>query len=139
MTRLLSFRMAARLAAFAVVALATTSAQGDDKPAPRPIDETKKRLESPTKNLVNDSAPVAPNPTSAVPDRRKMEIERPTEEMLKTLTEAVNKTDGFVNPKVQPGKVKWHKDFAAASAAAKKSGKPVLLFQMLGKLDDQFC
>ena len=46
---------------------------------------------------------------------------------------------GFVNPKVQPGKVRWHESIAAASEAAKKSKKPVLLFQLMGKLDDQFC
>ncbi len=45
----------------------------------------------------------------------------------------------FVNPKVEPGKVKWHADFDTACKAAAKSGKPVLLFQMMGKLDDQFC
>jgi hypothetical protein len=43
------------------------------------------------------------------------------------------------NPKVEPGKVKWHADFAAACEAAKKSGKPVLLFHMMGNLDDKFC
>src|SRR5438105_43252 len=43
------------------------------------------------------------------------------------------------NPKVEPGKVKWHADFAAACQASAKSGKSVLLFQMMGKLDDQFC
>ena len=43
------------------------------------------------------------------------------------------------NPKVQPGKVRWHAGFAAACAAARTSGKPVLLFQMMGKLDEQFC
>jgi hypothetical protein len=45
----------------------------------------------------------------------------------------------FVNPKVEPGKVRWHADFAAACRAAKESGKPVLLFQMMGRLDDKFC
>jgi hypothetical protein len=45
----------------------------------------------------------------------------------------------FVNPKVEPGKVNWHADFDTACKAAAKSGKPVLLFQMMGKLDDQFC
>jgi hypothetical protein len=45
----------------------------------------------------------------------------------------------FVNPKVEPGKVKWHADFDTACKASAKSGKPVLLFQMMGKLDDQFC
>jgi hypothetical protein len=43
------------------------------------------------------------------------------------------------NPAVAPGKVKWHPDFETACQAAKKSGKPVLLFQMLGKLDQEFC
>ncbi len=43
------------------------------------------------------------------------------------------------NPHVEPGKVQWHKDFAEACEASAKSKKPVLLFQMLGKLDDQFC
>jgi hypothetical protein len=54
-------------------------------------------------------------------------------------TSAPAKMDSFVNPKVAPGKVSWHPDFEAACAASKKSGKPVLLFQLLGKLDDQFC
>jgi hypothetical protein len=43
------------------------------------------------------------------------------------------------NPKVEPGKVKWHSDLAAACKAARVSGKPVLLFQMMGRLDQQFC
>jgi hypothetical protein len=45
----------------------------------------------------------------------------------------------FVNPKVAPGQVIWHQNFAEACASAKTSGKAVLLFQMMGKLDDQFC
>jgi hypothetical protein len=43
------------------------------------------------------------------------------------------------NPKVQPGLVRWHPSLEAACAAAKNSGKPVLLFQMMGRLDEQFC
>jgi hypothetical protein len=42
------------------------------------------------------------------------------------------------NPTVEPGKVKWHKSFADAKAAAADSGKPILLFQMMGRLDQQF-
>jgi hypothetical protein len=45
----------------------------------------------------------------------------------------------FVNPRVQPGRVRWHEDFAAACAAGRTSGKPVLLFQMLGRMDQKFC
>ena len=32
-----------------------------------------------------------------------------------------------------------HASFAHARRAAMKSGKPVLLFQLLGRLDDAFC
>jgi hypothetical protein len=46
---------------------------------------------------------------------------------------------GFVNPKVQPGKVRWHADYATACRASAQSGKPVLLFQMMGRLDEKFC
>jgi hypothetical protein len=45
----------------------------------------------------------------------------------------------FVNPKVFAGNVHWHTSFESAREAAAKSGKLVLLFQMMGKLDDQFC
>lgn len=41
--------------------------------------------------------------------------------------------------KVAPGLVRWHADFASACAAACTSGKPVLLFQLLGRLDDELC
>ena len=43
------------------------------------------------------------------------------------------------NPTVRPGLVKWHLSFADAQTAAQKSGKPVLLFHMMGQLDKQFC
>ena len=45
----------------------------------------------------------------------------------------------FVNPHVKPGLIRWHATFADACKAAAKSRKPVLLFQMMGKLDDLFC
>lgn len=43
------------------------------------------------------------------------------------------------NPVVAPGLVRWHPSFADAQAAAQLSGKPVLLFHMMGQLDRQFC
>ena len=43
------------------------------------------------------------------------------------------------NPTVAPGLVKWHRTLADAQAAAEKSGRPVLLFHMMGQLDKQFC
>lgn len=38
-----------------------------------------------------------------------------------------------------PGLVSWHESFAAALAASRTSKKPVLLFHLLGRLDDPFC
>jgi hypothetical protein len=55
------------------------------------------------------------------------------------LVRAATPPEVSTNPKVQPGKVNWHPSFAAARRAAEKSGKPVFLFEMMGKLDDQFC
>lgn len=45
----------------------------------------------------------------------------------------------FNNPQVMPGKVCWHASFEDACKASQKSHKPVLLFHMLGNLDQQFC
>lgn len=43
------------------------------------------------------------------------------------------------NPSVEPGKVHWHATTEVALVAAKLSKKPVLIFQMMGQLDHQFC
>ncbi len=74
-------------------------------------------------------------------DAPKRTIELPTKRILAGGSAPVPTTSAgaFVNPKVRPGKVRWHEDFAAACRAARKSGKPVLLFQMMGNLDDRFC
>jgi hypothetical protein len=56
--------------------------------------------------------------------------------LLRTHAHSVPDT---VNTKVKPGDVVWHESFATACEASKQSGRPVLLFQLMGKLDDQFC
>jgi len=93
-----------------------------------------------------DKAPPKPpepptKTTVATFDHPKYIIEMPAKELLanQTVAAALLNAEKFVNPKVEPGKVRWHKTFADACAAAKKSGKPVLLFQMMGKLDERFC
>ena len=37
------------------------------------------------------------------------------------------------------GMVDWHPSFDEACEAAVESGKPVLLFQLFGRLDEEFC
>ena len=39
---------------------------------------------------------------------------------------------------VKPGLVSWHQDYVTARAASQVSGKPILLFQLLGNLDEHF-
>lgn len=100
-----------------------------------------------TRSLAADKPPVpkapapAPQANLKAIDRPKGMIEMPTKLILARQTDAAPAAGigAFVNPKVQPGKVGWHKDFDAACRAAKKTGKPVLLFQMMGKLDERFC
>lgn len=48
-------------------------------------------------------------------------------------------TDGIRAGRVPAGLVAWYRDIASASRRSKISGKPVLVFQMLGNLDDEFC
>jgi hypothetical protein len=83
------------------------------------------------------------NPPNAIdlPYVCKGVIEQPAERLLATRTGPFTSPPApeFINPTVEPGKVRWHKTFADACRAAKKSGKPVLLFQMMGRLDERFC
>jgi hypothetical protein len=89
----------------------------------------------------------AAQPPPSARDFSKGRIEQPTEQVLAQArlaealarAEARARAEALANPKVEPGKVKWHADLDAACAAAAKSGKPVLVFHMMGKLDDQFC
>ncbi len=70
---------------------------------------------------------------------KEVVIERPVRRTVARESAAVAASGEFRNPRVRPGRVSWHPDFATACEASRKSGKPVLLFQMLGKLDDRFC
>ena len=106
------------------------------QPQGPPVDRGKGDIERSTKQIVGPVTP--PPPALDLKDFAKGKAERPTEDILARTAKA-EADKGFANPKVAPGKVTWHKDFAAACEASKKSGKPVLLFQMMGKLDDKFC
>jgi hypothetical protein len=66
-------------------------------------------------------------------------IEKPVAKVVTDSAVTEDKNGAFVNPKVEPGAVKWHATFDEACKASAKSGKPVLLFQMMGHLDQKFC
>ena len=66
-------------------------------------------------------------------------IEPPTAGIVKNSATVESKDTTFVNPKVEPGAVKWHATLDDACKASAQSGKPVLLFQLMGNLDEKFC
>jgi hypothetical protein len=70
----------------------------------------------------------------------KRAVELPLETALASAADAPSLAPALdAGAKVAPGLVRWHPDFARACAAARESGKPVLLFQLLGQLDDELC
>ena len=44
-----------------------------------------------------------------------------------------------VRQRVSAGNVHWHGDLASACAVSEQSHRPVLLFQMMGRLDERLC
>jgi len=134
------------------VALGVSSLVAQEKPEVKRADPSKVvEIEKSVKAVVRTSS--GPNPAQppaaagAIPKGPRFDTPKMAAIEVSALAAVRGSSTGatakpsaeFVNPKVQPGKVPWHDSFAAACAASAKSGKPVLLFQMMGKLDDQFC
>ncbi len=134
-----------------VAALVTSAALGQEPARPLTVaDFTKRRVvERPTEELVaeltgREDLAAAPEQQAAPADPTKRDVIEPAAEAIVRGTQP---PDAAVpgepsaaddNPRVEPGKVNWHKDVAAAMAAAKTSGKPVLVFHLLGQLDQRF-
>lgn len=116
------------LLAFAEDAIRPAKAP-ENGPATERKDVGKFFIEMPLKQLV--AAEIPPEPA----DQTKRRLQHPVEALVAETTKTVEIDD---NPSVEPGKVDWHEDFAAARAAAEESGKPVLLFHLLGQLDQRF-
>jgi hypothetical protein len=112
------------LAGMGCLALLAAAAAGDDNSRPEPLAQQAVAV---TK---------VANPAALPRDYSKTAVIEPSALNLVAKGSANSTAD---NPKVAAGKVKWHASFAEACAAASKSGKPVLLFQMMGQLDDLFC
>lgn len=94
--------------------------------------------------LLATSAALAQDaPQEEPPDLRKTLTERPAEDLLRRSgareTPAPATSAGASKVPVEPGRVAWRRDRDAAREAARASGRPVLVFQMLGDLDDEYC
>lgn len=98
-----------------------------------PRDTRKREIEQPVEKVIAATEAAPQVPPAVEEDRRKKKIERPVENVI-----AAAAAGNFDNPKVEPGMVRWHASFDDACKAAQKSGKPVLLFQLLGQLDQRF-
>ena len=150
------------LTAAALVLGAAWASAEDEGQTKVPIDARKTLVERRTERLLGDGASQEVRldlPAAEEKDLRKDFIETPTErlvgaaptddqrEFFAALTRRLEeiaappaaRPEDPANPRVAPGLVRWHPDLAAAQAASRASGKPVLLFQMLGNLDDEFC
>jgi hypothetical protein len=108
----------ASLLSLSVLALVAMTAAGDGPPGPQAGKQPGVRRADVTKMVV---------------------VERPTRRLVAQNSAALPTAGATTNPKVEPGLVKWHPTYAEACAASRRSGKPVLLFQMMGKLDEKFC
>ena len=70
-------------------------------------------------------------------DMSKSRIEAPVKTLLKFSTQRLLRTSSSSGT-AAPGLVHWHRTFNEACERAKVSGKPVLLFHMMGSLDQEF-
>jgi hypothetical protein len=134
------FLVGGGFAAVAVLAAAVAAvyAQPNGPPPKQRTDRTKESIEVGPKAVVGPAQPAAA-PLN-VRDFTKSYVELPAKTVLAQADAAIAAANvAFVNPKVQPGKVNWHQDLDTARLASVKSGKPVLLFHMMGRLDDRFC
>jgi len=86
---------------------------------------------------VTACAAVATATPPRVPDARKAVVEAPIRKKLKP-PGPTDASPPRLDEKVAPGKVSWHADLKAARRASTQSDKPVLLFQLLGDLDQRF-
>jgi hypothetical protein len=101
---------------------------------------SKMRVEEPLKAAL---APVRMLPagfgSAPLSPLSKMRVEEP---LKAALQRSVGRGPGelpALDDAVRPGLVRWHASYADALAAASESGKPVFLFQLLGRLDAGFC
>jgi hypothetical protein len=99
-------------------------------------DVSKMRVELPIKGVLKGFQTLEPSSKLSITAQKVSKPALPVKTLGSTTKPALKQPR---NEKVEPGKVRWHKAIQTAMDASKQSGKPVLLFQMMGRLDDRFC
>jgi hypothetical protein len=116
--------------------------------SPRPIsDFSKFRVELPAKalfrstddqsSLIDSSRPALPY--SAPPENPQLSVSATLLRSSRSTRASDNSPYATRPHRVRPGLIDWHDSFSAALTASKTSHKPVLLFHMMGFLDQEFC
>ena len=98
-------------------------------------DLSKDRIEEPLEEVLATADAISEIAVS-VEDASKMAIEMPLERLVADT--AANEADNVDNPYTQPGLVEWHADLETARLASKESGRPVMVFHLMGPLDQRF-
>ena len=83
--------------------------------------------------------PTAPHAADPPPPTKPRLVELPTKDLVANATPAASASVDTANPDVAPGLGEVAPVVRRRPGRAEKSGKPVLLFHMMGRLDQQFC
>ncbi len=117
----------------------------DSAVARSPIDVRKSIIEAPVKRVISNELPVTSNaiatPVLAPPSFHPTSNSRLNMSLPGGLKQASkpSRPSARTGTKVAPGAVIWHPTFDQALKASSKSKKPVMLFHLMGNLDDRFC
>lgn len=146
------------LALAAVLAWPGIPSQAQELSSGRPPMTSKMKVENPVEGVLRKTSPLAdwqdvlrrssaqpagslssPGDSTRVPPGSASTTTADARKLQAGAAATEAKRERLAGKHVMPGMVAWHADFASACKLAKTSGKPVLLFQMMGKLDDEFC
>ena len=97
---------------------------------------SKMAIERPLKKAISDNSAPLSNSFElllAPPAKPKSESVNPRSSSASTAAVSSH------GRQVRPGNVDWERDFKTACLIAKTAAKPVLHFQMMGRLDEEFC
>jgi hypothetical protein len=118
------------LVALSLALPAVAQGLGNDLQAAR-APMSKAMVETPLKRAIN--------PGYMRPVTSSVRSPKPTKLPSTVMPETSLGKDANGVEKVMPGLVGWHKDMSKAREASGASGKPILMFAMVGNLDDKFC
>lgn len=95
---------------------------------------SKMAIETPLKRLISEGTGAAGYSSVLEPYAKSSGVA-----VGRSPSPSLHKNHHAGNSTALTGLVRWHENAAAAADRARKSYKPVLVFQMMGNLDEEFC